>query len=582
MSQGCKYFPAQGGYCRNVPGDVIDEQCTLYQNRCLTNEEYTKRTGQAPPLRQPIATPSVPSVPSAPLPTPVESTKEEEIVREGLEYIQGPVSWYYFESGPELFGIRRRYHFFGDAHFSSTGGCTERYSVPCAQVDLTGKISNINKRCYDITYLLMDLFANSQKEKRYTDFLLELPFKTQRGATHSKLDQLVETLKSTQLDDDQTSRLDITALTEIDNDKTLKKVDMIPSVRNLDYISSLYVVFHDCFQMSKEKCPYRPYVRFHYVDVRLSENNRAIALNTYIFAEKLSDILSSMAMYYQLLTFTTFGGVPEIAKLKQSIIESVEFTNRIISKIYVRGHTLEGTNINYNLELFNIALESDNYIEDVNRLLDTLLEGSKVGTEDYKKFEKFRQDMTLPVVQRDGKIQHRTRVQLQELAQENIRVGGKNLASLIVEFITRLYGELNFVEVYSNWRNFYTVVYPAFLNARSEDSIRKGVYELERYMLSRRSGIQLVEADALLHDGYMLARMFRTFPTPRYGRSQHVPSDRVITYTGAKHTENYVRFFSEMLGLRPIDSRVNHYNLDKLDFTNINRCLRDSKFGEYF
>lgn len=565
MSQGCKYFPSQGGYCRNVPGGTVDEQCALYQNRCLTNDEYTKRTGQAPPPRQPVEVPlALPPIVQQPM-RPIET----EIVREGLEFIQGPISWYYFEMGPELLGMRRKFHFFGDAHFSKEGGCTDRYSIPCATVSPTGKVSGLNKRCYDITYLLMDLFKNSQEERRYTDFLLEFPFKTVRGAMHSELDQLVQKIKSPKREDDQTLAI-------------LGKQP--PTVENIDYISSLYVIFHDCFQMSKQQCPYRPYVRFHYVDVRLSENNRAIALNTYIFTEKLSEILGLMSVYFQLLAYSGYGLVfdKNPAELKQQIIDSVEFTNRIIGKIYVRGHTLEGSSINYNLELFKLALESDNYIEDVNRLLDTLVEGSKVGTEDYKKFEKFRQQMTLPVVRRDGKVQHRTRVQLQELANENIQVRGKNLATLIVDFVTRLFEELNFTDVYSSWRNFYTVVYPAFLAARSEDTINKAIYELNRYLASRGSGIQLVIGDALIHDGYMLARMFRTFPTPRYGRETHVPSDRVITYTGARHTDNYARFFQEVLSLRPVDSRVNHIDLSKLDPSNLNRCLRDPQFEQYF
>ena len=544
MSQGCKYFPSQ-----NVPGETIDEQCVSYHNRCLTNKKQTVKIA----------------------PIEVVQPNEVEIVHESLEFISGPISWYYFETGPELFGIRRKFHFFGDVHFSKTSDCTEKYAVPCAEVSPLGKVSNLNERCYDITYLLMDLFQRAKKENRYTDFFLEYPFKIKpngQDSSNSNSDQLVDKMRSFELTKEQT---------------LLKLIGQKSSTaQNLDYISTLYVMFHDCFQISKKQCPYGPYVRFHYVDVRLSEKQQIIALNSYIFMEKLPDILQAMSLYYQLSMYTMFADIPEISVLRQKIIDSVEFTNHLTEKIYIPEHTLDVNDINYNLELFNLALESDDYVNDVNRLIDVLVEGIKIGTEDQKDFEQFRQDMVQPVVHRAGKVQHRTRVQLEELAQENIQVNGKNLADLIVEFITKLYKQLNFIQVYSSLRNFYTVVYPAFLAVHNEDTIRKAQYELQRYLSSRQTGGQLIHADALLLDGYMLARMFRTFPNPRYERAVHNSSDRVITYTGAHHTDNYARFFQEMLGLNPIDSRVNRIDLSRQHFQNINRCLQNSNFEKYF
>ncbi len=522
MSQGYKYYPSQ-----NMPGETIDEQSVSYDNRCMTNEEV-----------QP---------------------NEVEIIHEGLEFISGPISWYYFETGPELFGIRRKFHFFGDIHFSKTADCTEKYGVPCAKVSPLGKVSNLNGRCYDITYLLMDLFQRAKKENRYTDFFLEYPFKIKPNGQDSRRSDLNQS--------------------ELTKEQTLLKLigQKSSTMQDLDYISTLYVMFHDCFQMSKKYCPYQPYVRFHYVDIRLSEKQQIIALNSYIFFEKFSDILQVMSMYYKLSEYTMFADIPEISALRQQIIDSVEFTNHITKKVY--QHTLDINDINYNYELFNLALESDDYVNDVNRLLDELVEGIKIGTEDQKDFEQFRQDMIQPIVHRAGKVQHRTRVQLQELAQENIQVNGKNLADLIVEFITKLYKQINFIQVYSSLRNFYTVVYPAFLAVYNEDTIRKAQYELQRYLYSRQTQSQVIHADALLLDGYMLARMFRTFPNPRYERAVHNSSDRVITYTGAHHTDNYARFFQEMLGLNPIDSRVNRIGLSK---QNINRCLPNANFGKYF
>ena len=512
MLQECNN--SQNEYCRIVPDKTNNEQGVLYRNQVDINRRNIRDNE-----KQLIA---------------VQKPKEVEIVQEGLEYIQGPVSWYYFETDSELFGISRRFHFFGDIHLSKANGCTDKYKIPCAKVDIRGRVSDMNQRCYDITYLLTSLFKNSKEEKRYTDFMLETYFKIKSVPTP------------------------LNYLSQQNNQE-----------KELDYINTLSKIFHQCFLISKEQCPYHPYVRFHYVDIRQSIEQPINVLNMYILLKIQS--LSGLISRY---TLSVYRGIQqnELVDMKKRVVNSIKFINHLIEKMY---GPQDGSDINYNLELFHLILDSDNYVNDLNELLDQLLMGIDTNTENYEELEDLRRTMVKVIATRDGKVQHRVRAQLDELGQENIRIRGTNLADLITEFLLQLYQEVKFTDIYSNWRKFYTIVYPAVLAIKDKNTALNAQTELKNYIISRGSGVHpATTADALLLDGYLLARMFRTFPNPRYGRGQHVPADRVITYTGVAHTETYARFFRDILGLNPVASQVNTINKT--------RCLQNSNFEEYF
>jgi hypothetical protein len=541
--RGCKFFQAPGGgYCRPTNTGLIEENCVLSQDRCFTPAEYTRRTGQAPPPRAVAVAPS-PALP------PAASTVAARAIRRGVQFISGPVSWYFFDF------LGRKFHFFGDAHFSKDNNCPRLFDQPCTTVTPQGEIVTPNQLCYDITYLLRELFDRSQREATYTDFFMEFPLR--RGSSHSDLDQISNELQSGQ------------PLTQRQREQ----------VENLDYIGTLYLLFNQCFQISKETCPYRPYVRFHYVDVRLAESGQdfvSLTLNSYLFIESIHTVLILMKLYYALAQYSL--DLPEAQKLRQQIQSQVEFTNSLIDRVLLRGRTLQGETVDYNSELFNATFRSNDYPAEVDRIFGELLAGLPTGSKAYDSLINLRERMKQPVVRRDNRLIHRIQAQLESLRADNVIYQGHNMADLITEFIQNRYRRSNLTTAYNRWRQFYNQVYLPFSHIVTTIDLERSLVGFQQFNRNEKNtqlGL-LISTDALLMDAYLLARMFRRFITPRHGRGPHMESNQVVTYTGAEHTLTYVAFFQEVLQVNPIDKVP-----AKPESTTI-RCLNNPRFSQDF
>lgn len=548
--RGCKFFNGPGGgYCRPTNTGIIEENCVLYQDRCLTPPEYTRRTGNPPPSRVTEAT-----VPPGPVPAAIAASTirpTAQAVRQGLEFISGPVSWYFFEFGG------RRFHLFGDAHFSKSNNCPDLFGQECTTVTPSGEIITRNQLCYDITYLLKELFDRSKRETTYTDFFMEIPFKG--PAVTEQINELDQAIQS--------------------GGPLTKKQQR--NVEKLGYIGTLYLIFGQCFQHSKEACPYRPYVRFHYVDVRLTgrpEEAESITLNTYLFADTIQTVLALMGIYYTLAQFNL--DLPQIRQLRQEIQDRVELINTLIDRVLLRGRTLEGTTINYNAELFNAALLSDNYPAEIDRIFDKLLAGLPTQSKAYRDLLQLKERMKMPVTQRQGHSVHRVRAQLDALRNDNVTYHGENMADLITRYIQERYEQSNLTQAYNRWRQFYTQVYLPFTRIVTTIDLERAIVGYQQFQNSERNfdWTYLIASDAVFMDAYLLARMFRRFTTPRQGRGIHVESTQIITYTGAEHTQTYAQFFREVLRIQPIDSVITPLEPERRHI----RCLRDRRFSQDF
>ena len=263
-------------------------------------------------------------------------------------------------------------------------------------------------------------------------------------------------------------------------------------------------------------------------------------------------------------------------------MDLTEITNELINKVLNRGRTLSGLSIDYGRELFMAALLSDHYLEDFNRIMDLLIAGIPASNENLVEFNKVRQEASLLTTQRNGANQHRVRAQLEGLKRDNVIFRGHNLADVIVDFILKEYAMTDLIQVYSLWRTFYTKVFQSFLNIRNQATFQTAISEFEKFEPLLQKGADLVKTDALLMDAYTLARMFRKFTTSQHERPTHNPSDLVITYTGALHTETYAKFFTEVLQIRPVDFRSNPISQTSRELQEISRCLHDDNFSRYF
>ena len=289
MSTGCKFVSQQGGYCRTTNTGVVEDKCFLEDNRCYTEPDYVKKYNRSP-------TPSPKrTIAVSPVPSPTREaeyspkTSQALMVSTELQYISGPLSWYYYEF-PEIAAdannskfMKRSFHFFGDVHYGKGGTCEDRYKVKCSNINVVDGKIDLASRCEDIIFLLKKMFDNSYSNKKYTDFYLEVPFRLQ-GAPEGRLDLLAQKIQSGQ---------------EL-NTKELRQA------LNLDYIQSMYVLFNSCFLRTANKCSYSPYIRFHNVDLRQAvdvEYQGLISLNSYLALDSVHFLIDALAAYYQSVNY---------------------------------------------------------------------------------------------------------------------------------------------------------------------------------------------------------------------------------------------------------------------------------------
>ena len=145
-----------------------------------------------------------------------------------LQFISGPISWTYFKLGAQHF------HFFGDLHGSKGENC-ESVQIQCSTV----KNPKSSESCYDITYLLEDIFKNAEKKNQTVDFFIEIPY-----------------------------------IGSIDKDIEYH------GTYDVDYINDIQSYFTDYFTFQKKKK--FPNVRLHYSDIRRSLDMPGYLKATYI------------------------------------------------------------------------------------------------------------------------------------------------------------------------------------------------------------------------------------------------------------------------------------------------------------
>jgi hypothetical protein len=457
-------------------------------------------------------------------PSPIQSRVRElsppRVAREkneNLQYISGPISWYYFELD------NRKFHFFGDSHFSKEGNCESKQIVCSSFSD-----NNPKSDCYDIVYLLDTIFLNAEVNHHLVDFFLEVPY----------------------LQDEQTIDIDI--------------------VRQDDYISSTVSHFIDCFQKDKKRCRFRN-TRFHYADVRQSINQGLSTINMYL-GSQMQKLLKLFGKY------VSNTNISQIEDIKLKILRSVEWLNFLINKLFYK---------NNDKSLFRryfASQFSSEYIQELDSIYESLISG--IDEEKYQKeikslqtvFERLKK-LSKPFPKRtSGTRLHVTKIQLEELKKDmekNPSIYPNHLPKLIEDYIISKSNQEDITFIKKSWKKYYDPIVE-ILNSKSESYQLDKIFSLNNQL----PGIYgtIIKLEALLMDAYTLTRMFRTYtssqkPTPF--------ADMTITYTGALHTKHYYEFFTEVLKIKPTAS-LKPYTESKRSSYDQKRCLKDEKFSEYF
>jgi hypothetical protein len=470
------------------------------------------------------------------------------------DYISGPVNWYSFNANIGDMGPRT-FNFFGDAHFSKEKSCSDKPLYKrCLTIGPDLKLPNIEKtadNCADITYALVKLFDNSVTNQIYADFFIELPFHNDSypDLYAKKVDRLAFALRNNPSSED---------LHEYDK---------------LDYIHSLYVIFYPCLQKDKSECKYSPYVRFHYSDIRQTMLSGIITINDYLFFAS-QNILQTLDAYYKMEMLAELGLYVDEPIDIESEIAKGNFLFDIFLKLTTSGRTLSGITEDYNSKIFNTYLYSDDFQNDIYRLMTEIVSPNYKHNIEYVKFLLFIQTMSQLYTIKDGKNVSRLRAQLLALRQNNIIHNGENMADIIERFLLDKYNKINITEIYKPFTRFVDKILKPLSSFKLNRNIKHEYAELLSLSDDLRVSDRFISADALLLDGYLLARMFRTFSATT---DSHQISQDVYTYTGALHTRNYAEFFTDYLNV-PLIHKHDNLGNDMLLSTPSMRCLQKNLY----
>jgi hypothetical protein len=456
-----------------------------------------------------------------------------ELIRQ-IKSISGPSSFYYYTIPYLLNGIEmnKRFYLFGDIHGGRENTCETTSNTNCSTFPSSDHKSNLEKsKCLDIGNVLDELFIFSKNHQITTDFFLEFPY---------KIDQI-----PTQLD------------REIELLPTLTEEEKALWFSVHEYIPSLYAQFYPCFIQNKEKirekCELNPYVRFQYADIRQLHQSGPVILQTFIYLQiqELNEIAIT-------ITKLAYSNKKPTLAFSQKFRLQLETVNSLILQ----------SNEDKLLEFFNIMIYSDSFSQDLIKFFASFIPLTGPVKD---KLASMEEDLLQLSTQRYGKDYSRVRAQLIEIDKEGIEfyiipkrdppLGGlsiekKKASDAIIEYIQTEYYRLLETLNYQEWKVGYNLLknYKPLPEDWGQD-------------------FNLVKFDALFMDAYVLARSFRAYANPKYPeRRKGEESEVVVVYSGAAHSQNYSKFFSEYLGVKPLES------IDRTIYGQ--RCISKEGLGE--
>jgi hypothetical protein len=491
-----------------------------------------------------------------------------------LEYLNGPVSWYEFLFKDDN-GNEKMIHLFGDIHITG-GKCDEK--LKCMR-----QSSDEPSDCYDFLYFLENLFDEVKKNNLYADLFVEIPY----------------LIKSNE--------------------------DLYEKVKVNNVISGIYNKFQSCIKRNKKKCSYLPNVRMHFTDVRtiLLSNEDIDPLMAILKGRMQQNVypINSFLNLSKYMILDLFEGILyvllEINSIQVTINNQEKLVTPNIQGIQTALYHIEGEQLFSRINMIKIffmildnfckfieiIISSDDYIEDMNRFLEPY---SKILTLQSDIFiDRDIEELSI-VLDRLREFKHPKSSysivghQLAELEKDQIIVNGKNIATLIKNYILSTCKEYlsqkNGSKIIDEFNKFIgsvlmetdegIIINPklnkAYQKITSQQDIKNFYVVLENetkklfvlynnFAQIYNETITVLESRLL--DAFILSRLFRTYSS---SKEPHVPSILSIIYSGDLHTKFQVEFFKNYLGLKPIHEVENDEN--KIDF----QCLHSKELKTIF
>jgi hypothetical protein len=280
-----------------------------------------------------------------------------------LQFISGPLNWFHFLFTDDN-GNSKQIHLFSDIH-ELTNLCPQ--SLKCKNNN-TWELKK--SKCYEVDYFFEKIFQKSIRDKIYTDFFLESPYRIYQ-----------------------------------------EELQINPNKNYLDLINHR---FEKCLTRKKKGCKYLPYVKMHYTDVRIPDYNY-ITMGSFI-----------LEMYLLLIENLYFYAEDKISKIE--LDNMVNLFNIIFDWVTKNAEDISiqmMTENNFEKSITSLFQPVLDWM-DMNR--------SQVIIRAKYKLEQMLNQLFSLVKIRNNKRVFVVKHQIDQLRKDNIKYNGKNMADLILSF----------------------------------------------------------------------------------------------------------------------------------------------------
>ena len=402
------------------------------------------------------------------------SLKMDIPLRDDQVVINGPFSWTCYSFGDRIFHIFGEYHN-TVTHYEGSNGCSD--------LDNRFEVRNPGRECMSFAVLLTELSRKAVREEKYVDIFLErdyIPY----GTGFDVVSRSYETYRNCVR-------------------KSLGNPEYVPH-GNRYGLNDVNVIFTPCLTHDKTACPYLPYSKFHYTDLRrLGDPNLENFTRT---AVNYQSIFCALLSNYSLTSGNLFA--------------------REMRKFEALARNLWGGDVDLYLQImiakFNID-DYENYVyslfsrEFLDREENELLK--LMVTEDF-------------VALKHGR--HPVRIQMKKLHSEGILIRGQSINTLIAGYFINEYHLSGIRDRMINFSRTST-------SDISLQALGERYEALTKALFSYGYGPNFAMLIGM--DLYVLPRLFRSFSPKK---------STVITLTGELHADFYRKFFEKMLRVRKL------------------------------
>lgn len=438
----------------------------------------------------------------------------ENVFSLGTPFLIGPIRWTYVN----YHGIK--FYMFGDRHDD-----IQRGMCPFEMSD-----------SMDVKFLIKDLIETSAKKQINSDLYLEIPF--------------------------------VPKTVEVEPEhKRVKQMKQLDPFIHPMYLTDIRKMFSDCFtSQQKKRCPYHPYVHFHYIDIRQLQPYYhdlfppSLTFINYVLHDRIRASTSMINLFVdKVKNNESSENIKQLDHVKEYLNTTHHFVSKLLSEGYYSKFFKCYTRASKFKECHTILLNEVNASkkdpDGIKRLLQTIMDNKMIKDNQY-----------------------RIAVQLNALS-------GTKEFDYLNDYVRYLLDtKIAFLSdrLYQIWNTIYQKFIEYLKLVKDKKKNLEQIKFLNESWFSKGNLNQLWETfenlsvtmESIFMDVYTLARMFRF-------QQQHKSKMKII-YAGAEHIKTYASFF-EFLN-KTKKENVFIYTRDKPLTNKFYRCIAAPHFevSDYF